>query len=393
MEPQVNQELLGAARKIAPTLREHAAEGERQRRVPKASWDALRSAGLLRLYLPKGLGGLEADPVTVARVVEEVALADTAAAWMLQANVNAWWCARMPEEGVRAMWGKDPDTVGGAAFFPPVPAVEVPGGVKLTGRRPFASGAHDSPWMMLTGMIMDNGQPRMVQGHPAIVAAFFPTSQATIHDTWHTLGLRGTDTEDVEVKDLVVPSHLTFPMAPEFTPNKLYAGSLYRAPAMAAHIGAIMAPIALALARNALTEVVALAQTKQPFPATSMLRDRPVAQGRIAEAEATLRAARALLYGTLQESWDRTRAGKEHTLAQKNEVMLAAVHAMKTCSDAMQSLHTIAGTSGIYTRNALERHFRDLMTLRQHGLINASRYETAGQVLLGLPPDMPFVAF
>ena len=49
-------------------------------------------------------------------------------------------------------------------------------------------------------------------------------------------------------------------------------------------------------------------------------------------------------------------------------------------------MYSVAGTNGIYTRSPLERHFRDLQVLKQHGFASESRYEAVGQVYFGLPP-------
>ncbi len=49
-------------------------------------------------------------------------------------------------------------------------------------------------------------------------------------------------------------------------------------------------------------------------------------------------------------------------------------------------------TTAVYKRHRLERLFRDVQVLRQQGFVSESRFETAGQVELGLPPDLGFVA-
>jgi len=48
-----------------------------------------------------------------------------------------------------------------------------------------------------------------------------------------------------------------------------------------------------------------------------------------------------------------------------------------------------AGLRPARPRALLERQFRDVQTLRHHGFLSESRYETAGRVLLGVPPDLP----
>ncbi|HET9466553.1 MAG TPA: acyl-CoA dehydrogenase family protein, partial [Gemmatimonadales bacterium] len=103
------EELLAAVRRLGPLIREHAAAAERERRLSRDVMQALAEAGLFRLLLPRSLGGLEVDPVTCSRIVEEVARYDSAAGWALQAgNEGGWWAARLPEEGSSEIYGNNP---------------------------------------------------------------------------------------------------------------------------------------------------------------------------------------------------------------------------------------------------------------------------------------------
>ena len=116
-------------------------------------------------------------------------------------------------------------------------------------------------------------------------------------------------------------------------------------------------------------------------------------QGKLAEAEAILRAGRVLLYDTLGDTWQATLAGEKPSLTQKADVLLAMTHAVSSAVRAVELMYRVAGTSGIYMRNPLERYFRDVQVLRHHALGAETRYETVGQVYLGLPPDFPALAF
>ena len=64
-----------------------------------------------------------------------------------------------------------------------------------------------------------------------------------------------------------------------------------------------------------------------------------------------------------------------------------------TAATVADMMHRLAGSAGIYARNLLERHLRDAQTLRHHGLVCEGRFETAGQVYLGVPPEFMLVAF
>ena len=387
------RELLSAARELGAMLRERDAEAERERRLPKVVHDALRNAGLQRMLTPRSLGGLEVDPVTCARVVEEVASFDSAAGWALQAgNVNAWWACRLPDQGAETLYGTNPSMPVAAAFHPPQQAVEVPGGFRVTGRAPLASNIHDSDWALFSAFIMDGQTPRMTEFGPAMIAVILPTADVEIIDTWHTLGMRGTDSNDVAFTDVFVPAHLTFPLVPAFQPGKHFGGPLYQFPA-AGIIALFTATVLFATARGAISELRELATRKTPFGSMKTLRDRGPVQTALAESEATLRSARAYFYDALSEAWARTSAGGGNTLTPRADVLLAAIHAVKSSVQVTDTMHQLAGTTGIYKRSRLERYFRDVHTLRNHGFVSENKLESIGQIFLGLPPDFPLIAF
>jgi alkylation response protein AidB-like acyl-CoA dehydrogenase len=388
MSVTVDHTLTEAARHIAPVIRAHKEEAERERRLSKPVLDALHGAGLLRMFTPRSLGGLEVDPLTCARVVEAVSAADSVAGWSLF-NPLAWahLCARLPDARAEEIFGGHPPTVLAGPFHPPMLAIAVEGGYRVTGRSPFASNCRDATWIAVTAVVMDGDTPRLhASGAPEVLAEFVPREACEILDTWYVLGMRGTGSDDIAVRQVFVPRARTCPLVPEFAPGSHYRGPLYRLPAMGA-IAATFPPIVLAIARQAIDEVSALAQGKTPFGSTTALRARASAQARLARAEGALRGARALVDQALGEAWARAVAGEWPSLAQKADLLLATATATSSAAEAVELMYNVAGTSGIYTGNPLERHFRDMQVLKQHGFASENRYETVGQVYLGLPPE------
>ena len=123
-----------------------------------------------------------------------------------------------------------------------------------------------------------------------------------------------------------------------------------------------------------------------------ILRERGTAQAQLAQAAGTLRAARVFLYETLGELWEQTLAGEPPSLVQRADLLLAVAHATSSAAKVVEPAYNVAGTSGIYTRNPLERHFRDIQVLKQHGFASVNRYETVSQVYFGLAPEFAPVA-
>jgi alkylation response protein AidB-like acyl-CoA dehydrogenase len=80
--------LLDRVQDMAPMLRAHAAEAEAQRRLSRPVVEAMLQAGLYNMARPKAFGGLELDPLTMFRVLEEVARHDNAAAWNMGMSVG-----------------------------------------------------------------------------------------------------------------------------------------------------------------------------------------------------------------------------------------------------------------------------------------------------------------
>jgi alkylation response protein AidB-like acyl-CoA dehydrogenase len=392
MNTVVDLDVIAAARELGPMLRANAQHSDREGRLPAESVDAMRDAGLFRMYVPRSLGGLQVDPVTHALVQEELARHDSAAGWMLQAaSSSAWWCSRLPTETAEEIYAGDPDRVLAVSFAFPFEGVPTDGGLQLSGQRPFASNVSDASWIWVTSLTMENGAPVMVEGAPMVRAAFFPASEARIVKTWDTLGMRGSDSNDVAVENLVVPERRTFRIGIDHTPGPRYDDPLYRAPAMVV-LGSYVPAVALGIARDAIDEFVALAQGKTPFSSSTTLRERATAQAKLGRAEGLLRSARAYLYDRITWGWEQTVAGVELTLEQRAEMLLAGVQAVTASAQAVDLVYSAAGTSAVYRRNRIEQHFRDANVLRQQGFVSESRFETVGQVSLGLPPDLGFVA-
>jgi alkylation response protein AidB-like acyl-CoA dehydrogenase len=390
---QVDEAIVAAAREVGPTIAQHVSATEHDGRLATPVLDALRAAGLFRLFTPRAFGGQEIDPVTFARVVEEVSTFDSAAGWAFQAgNTGAWWTSRMSPAGVAELYADGPDLMMAASFSPPHRAEEVSGGYRLTGRGPLASTIHDSQWVMMSAIVFDGDQPHMTPTGPEIVGLVARRSDVEIIDTWDSLGMRGTDSNDIAANGVMIPKSRVFPLRPDHQPSAPFDGPLYRMPAPAATY-TIIAPVALAIVANSIRELRNIVATKIPLGSMKTARDRGAVQSAVAEAEAMLRSARLFFYDTLARAWERAVARQPFSLADKADLMLASTWAVRSAARATDLMHRMAGTNGIYARNPLERHFRDAQTVRHHGFVSDSRLETVGQVYLGVVPEFPFVAF
>lgn len=389
-DPDVDTSLIEAARELAPIVRAHNDQAERERRLSQPVLEAMREAGLFRMSTPRSLGGLETDPVTRALVGEEISRHDSAAGWTLENPLDwAFFCARLPDEGAEEIYSGGADILIAAQFGRPLAATSTEGGFRVSGRAPFVSNCYDADWISSTALVDVDEHP---DGDAESIMVYFRSQDCEIIDTWDTMGMRGTGSNDITVDDVFVPESRTFPMVPEFEPGSHYRGPLYRLPTVGAAAAGIPTPM-LGVARRAVDEVTDLALTKTPVASSGLLRERSSAQIELGKAEAVLRSGRLLLLDSLSEAWQRCIDGRDHTLEQRADLMLAMTHAMSSAVEAVELACNIAGTSAFRATSPLERCFRDVQTMKHHAFASEARYGTFGQVYLGVEPDFPVVAF
>ncbi len=390
--PVTVDSLIEKVHDIGPTLRENADQGERERRLPQPSYDALKAAGLLRLGKPSAFGGPELDPVSLMKVVEEIAYYDSAAGWNVQISCAvsmflAWFC----DEGATEVLGADPDATLAGTLFPPGQAVPVEGGYLLSGRWPFASGSHQTTWCFGPSLVMDGDTPRTNEdGSPVQILVVHRTADAEILDTWHTMGMRGTGSHDVTANDVFVPQRRTAPFVPLEEPGSAFGNPISK---MALWVNiALLAPPALGLARAALETFIDLARKKTPNYTATTLRDRSVVQSNIAKAQAVLDSGRCYLYDCLNQGYESVSSGDPLSLEQKGNIQLATSYAIRSAADAVDLICEAAGSSAIRLEKPFERHFRDIHTMTQHAAGSTARYESVGKLMFGLDSDWPFFA-
>jgi len=384
--------LLEAVRTLEPVIRRHAAEAERERKLSAPVAAAMRAAGLYGMWCPKAFGGLEVDPTTAFRVIEEISRIDSAAGWNLQAStvadlLGAWF----PAAGAAEVF-RDPRTILASAFFPPRSAVPVDGGYRVTGRTTFVSGACEADWIAGLAHVLDGGEPRLgPDGQPLTLLTMFPRTDVEIIDNWDTLGMCGTGSHDVSVTDVFVPERRAVPWVPLQLPPAAYAGPLYRLTVWPI-VGALAVP-SLGVARAAIQALIELATRKTPAYTTKTLKDRPAVQSQLAYAEATLGAVRAYLYEAFAEAWTEAIAARRLTPEHKARIQLAATTATLASAEVVDLVHTAVGATGIRCEQPFQRHFRDAHVLTQHAYISPSRYESVGRLMLGLDPEWGFFSF
>lgn len=372
--------LLDVARRLEPQIQEHA-QALDEGRIPAALVDALYDAGVFKAMLPREVGGLEAEPVEWLTMIEELSRINASAGWLafIQSGVGLTFLdperyERFRERGGgRLILAMNLGRIGGKA-------VTVEGGYRVSGRWPFASGSPFATWLGgMSYVCGPDGSPVAgAGGQPQLMLAIWPADQARLIDTWDGLGLRGTGSSDFEVSDIFVPEEQ---VNTGFYSATIYDRALFRLKEMpemghGAH--------ALGIASAALESFTAAVNSK-PLPGST----RHMAMGHMqahqiafARADALVRAARALLHGTVRTAYADAEVHPELDLELRVRLREANVFAVRAAKEAVGLVFEMAGSSAVYRGRRIEQAFRDINTAANHANYVETAYTAIGAYFL-----------
>ncbi len=376
---------------LAPEIEARADQIEQERRLPEPVLAALFEAGLFRLLLPRSLDGGEVDPVTFARVMEEIAKADASTAWCLcQASGCSMSAAYLSHDVAMEIFGRDRRAVLAWGPGPGARAIAVDGGYRVTGTWSFASGGRHATWLGAHCPISDSdGSPRRTSNGKLVERTMlFPAASATFVDVWHVSGLKGTGSDAYTVSDLFVPHDHS--ISRDDPAERRQPGLIYCFPTGSFYASGF-ASVALGIARRMLDAFVSLAREKTPRGYKRPLANNAVIQSQVGQAEAQLSSARRFLMGSLADIWGAVGSSGTLTMDQRMLIRLASTYAIHQAKAVADVTHHAAGATSIFIDSAFDRGFRDIHAVTQQLQGRQAHFETVGQFMLGIEPDTTFL--
>src|SRR5215469_9302774 len=204
---QLQADPVALAVELRPLLERNSVRVERDRRLPTENVEALRAANLFKVMTPSRWGGYGTTLSTILKTFAEVAKGCPSTGWvtMIIAGVN-WWASLLPDRGQQEIFANSPDSRVCAAGSPTVVARRTDGGLRISGKFPFASGCWHSTWGGLGVQIEDDLHNVVGQ-----VVGFVPIAELEIEDTWFVAGMCGTGSNTLVAKDIFVPDHRILP--------------------------------------------------------------------------------------------------------------------------------------------------------------------------------------
>jgi alkylation response protein AidB-like acyl-CoA dehydrogenase len=273
---------------------------------------------------------------------------------------------------------------------PSAMASPVDGGIKVTGRWQFISGAHHAHWQEIIAILVPP------EGEPYPVMALVPLSDLLVVDDWQTAGLKGTGSVSTVAKDVFIPQERVLPLPAVLqgqVASRVNAESpIYRTPllpvAAASSVGTV-----LGLARAAKELFLKrLPDRKITYTGYESQREAPITHFQVAEAVNKIDQAEfhAHRLATLVDT--KGVEGSEWKLEERARARADLGTVVKLGKEAIDILLAASGGSSIYLDVPIQRIARDIQAINLHALMNpTTNAELYGRVLVGLEPNTLYI--
>ncbi|HEY2540302.1 MAG TPA: acyl-CoA dehydrogenase family protein [Stellaceae bacterium] len=362
--PDGERALLERARELIPNLAERAPAAAAARKLPAETIAEYRGAGILRILQPRRFGGMQGRFSLFSRIVEELTWGCASSAWVYAVLAeHQWIIAQYPERAQIDVWGDDPEAVASSSLAPRAAAKRVAGGWRLSGRFTFSSGCDYAQWAIIGAFLGEMGDPR------TIAYLLVPLTEIEIDDDWQVLGLLGTGSKSLILRDVFVPEHRVVMVADLFAGTPPGAEVHPDYPVLRAPRGYLVSyslpPVPIALGQRALN-AACRSFAGRVSRGVRRLADSEFVQITLGEAAAAIDAATLLLHIGREESTAEVSSGRRITEAEALRARRDMTYAQHQVAWAIDKLCELSGARSVYDGDPLQEIRRDVMTVLTH---------------------------
>ncbi|WP_420992965.1 acyl-CoA dehydrogenase family protein [Cupriavidus sp. 30B13] len=393
--PATPAELVRRATAMVPALRARTAEVDTLARLPETTIRELDEARIFDLMVPRTHGGLQTSVRTYMEVVTEIGRGDGSAAWACALiNICNWMVAALyPQHVTDEIFAAGGKIRTSGVLSPRVAKVRREQGGYLIeeGLWGFNSGVYHAQWDLLGIPLVDETGVAADQG-----LALIPTEQVTLLHDWDTIGLRGSGSTSVSVKNVFVPDEriaaLSAAIEGQYASAHLGGEALYRT-AFVPFLAIILVFPAMGIARAAL-ELFLQKLPGRPIQYTwyEKQAEAAVTHLQVGEASAKIDAAQLVIARCVDELDASAARGEYMDVETRARIRRDTGYAGKLIWEAVDILATASGGSLAGSRNPFNRIWRDARIANLHGIVcPTTNLELFGRILCGQVPNTPLV--
>ncbi len=384
------EEIIQRAHDMIPMLRARAEACEKQRMVPEETIAAFKEAGFFRILQPKRWGGYEMHPNVLNKVLMELARGCPSSAWnVMVLGVHPFEVGLLPPQVGDELWGEDESRLVSSSYAPFGTVSKVEGGYRLNGEWLTSSGCdHAAGGAFVGGRVEENGE--------VVFRSFWiQRSDFEIVDDWYVVGLAGTGSKKLIIKDVFVPSYRCHVIGAYDEQSHGGVENLYKMPffyVFYAAVSSVIVGMARGMADLYIEHMVPRQNINQAVGAAV---NDPFIKGKLGEAFAKITGAAARVLHNTDEAWGYASQGQLVPLEARIRHFSTNQFTGGECFEAAHMIFKKTSTRGVWLNNPMQRQLRDILVGANHITQNQDNIgDLLGGHLLGnpLPQPNPFGA-
>lgn len=382
------EEVIARAEALIPILRERASDVEKNRMVSAETIADFQEAGFFKVLQPKRWGGYEMSPNVLNRVLMELGRGCPSSAWnVMVLGVHPFEIGLLDERCGDELWAEDPTALVSSSYAPFGKVSVVDGGYQLDGEWLTSSGCdHAAGGAFLGGRVQENGE--------MVFRSFWvPAIHLEIIDDWHVVGLAGTGSKKLRVKNVFVPTYRSHAIGAYSTASHGHVNNLYKMPFFYVFYAAVSSVI-VGMAQGMVDMYIEHMMPRENLnQAVGAATKDPFIKQRLGEATAKILGASSRILHNTDEAWCYASKGELVPLNVRIRHFATNQFTGSECFDAAHLLFKKTSTRGVWLSNPMQRQMRDILVAANHITQNQDNIgELLGGQLLGaeLPIPNPF---
>ena len=367
-------DLMAIIAELGPEFASNASKHDAEGSFVAENYQAMRERKLFSAAIPVEFGGGGATHAEMCQVLRELAHYDgaTALSFSMHSHLLATLAFRVrnnmapsSEPALRKIAAEELVLVstGGSDWLEGSGELtKVEGGFKLNARKVFGSGSPAGDLLLTTGVYQDP------EAGPTVMhfAVNMHDTGVTILEDWDTLGMRGTGSNSVQIKDVFIPEAGISLSRPQGVWHKFFD-------VISPYAWSMVMSVYLGIAESARDIAVEQARKK---------REDTIVQEQVGAMDNELLTAQCSVA-------EMVRIASEHnppTVEQSNLIYRHKTIATNAAISAVEKSLAVAGGQSYFRGLGLERRFRDIQAARFHPFQEPRQYRFSGRIALGLDP-------
>jgi indole-3-acetate monooxygenase len=346
---------------VTDQIRNDAFKAEQEKNLTGIQRDAIHKQKWLNMYVPKGYGGLGLSLPEILRIEEGLSWTDGSTAWVVTlCSGAAWFIGFLDVDIGKSIFENDKACFAGSGAVTGV-ANKTSRGYEIQGSWKYATGSLFATVFTVNCQLRENGVLlRHPDGTPVVQSFLLKKDEVIVHTTWTSMGMIGTGSHTIEIKDVFVPFDRSFIIQPAHATLK---DPIFQYPFLQLAETTLSVNLSGMAYRffDLCAEILSKRENSSEEIYFQKLRDNRI----------ILDALRSAFYKKTDEAWQMLISNSSIPDTTLHEISNLSQGLVNRCRDLVNDLYPYCGLEAANTQNEINRVWRNFHTAGQHSLFRS----------------------